>query len=58
MMKYDMSLFTQDALVGDDVTELQLFDQKLYQIAKQFSLSKILKPLNYLEEFHRFVDAN
>lgn len=56
-MKHDVSFLAPGALKGDDYTDLQLLDQKLYQVAKQFSLSKILQPLNYLEEFDRFVDA-
>lgn len=56
-MKHDVSFLAEDSMKGDDYTDLQLFDQKLHNVAKQFSLSKILQPVNYLEEFNRFVDA-
>ncbi len=56
-MYRDVSFLADGAMKADDVSELQLFDQKLHNVARQFSLSKILQPLNYFEEFNRFVDA-
>ena len=58
MMKRSTSfLRLPSALQGDDVVMLELLDEKLHQVAKQISLSKILQPTNYLEEMDAFIEA-
>jgi hypothetical protein len=40
---------------ADELDQLQILDQKIHDVSRQFSLSKILKPTNYLDEFDIFI---
>jgi hypothetical protein len=48
-------MLAPDATSGDDIVQLQLLDERLYELSKKISLTRILKPLNYLEEFDTFI---
>lgn len=45
----------KDYIDTDEVISLTLLDEKINNINKQLNLSKLLKPINYLDEFDKFV---
>gem|GEM_PF-1363046 len=49
-------IFAPGAVVDDELDDLQILDQKLYLIAKEVSLSRYLKPTNYLDQFDKFIN--
>lgn len=53
--KCDISFLKPRSIFEDELDQLQILDQKIHDITKQFSLSTILKPTNYLDEFDKFI---
>lgn len=48
-------IFADGVILPDELDELQILDQKIYDIGKELILSKYLKPTNYLDQFDKFV---
>jgi len=44
-----------ERFLSDELDSLQILDQKVQEINKKIKLSKILKPVNYLDEFDKFI---
>lgn len=53
--KIDISFIKQDSIISDEIDQIQILDQKIHDITKTISLSSVLNPTNYLEEFDKFI---
>lgn len=49
------SMVNPQKVYDEELTALQIFDQKLYDIYKRRNISYILKPVNYVEQFDKFI---
>ncbi len=53
--KVQTDIFAKSAIIDEELDLLQILDQKLHNISKGISLSKFLKPTNYLDEFDKYI---
>jgi hypothetical protein len=44
-----------DTIIEDEIVSLKVLDEKISIINKQLNLAQILRPINYLDEFDKFV---
>jgi len=50
-----IDFFESKKIMMDEVDDLQIFDQKLFELWLKMNFTKILKPVNYWDEFDKFV---
>ncbi len=53
--KIDISFIKAQSVIADEIDQIQILDQKIHDITKTISISTILKPSNYLDEFDKFI---
>ncbi len=50
-----VNFLNPERFLTDELDSLQILDQKIQEINKKIKLTKILKPINYLDEFDKFI---
>ncbi len=56
--KVRIDIFNPGVVLDDELMHLKLLDDKIHAVNKNLNLARMLRPINYLDEFDQFVVAH